>query len=82
MFCDVKIKVLLVDMDGSFLGQVGLVIFQFEYQWNGDFVYMLGDYRVFKEMQVILDGERIFMDILVLYKGQSCCKIIVNKMIL
>lgn len=69
MSCDAKIKALLVDTDGSFLGQAGSVIPQSEYQWNGDPAYMLGDYRVPKEMQVTPDGERISMDTLAPHKG-------------
>lgn len=42
---------------------------QSEYQWNGDPAYMLGDYRVPKEMQVTPDGERISMDTLAPHKG-------------
>lgn len=70
MACDAKVKTLVVDMDGSFLGHVGSVIPQSEHEWNGDPAYMLGDYRVPKEMQVTLDGERIPMDTLAPHKGK------------
>lgn len=79
MACDAMVKALLVDMDGSLLGQAGSVIPQSEYQWNGNPAYMLGDYRVPKEMQVTVDGQRIPMETLAPHKGNffyTCqCKI-------
>ncbi|XP_061164553.1 fibrocystin-L-like [Saccostrea echinata] len=69
MACDAKIKTLLVDKDSSFLEQAGAVIPQSEFQWNGDPAYGLGDYRVPKEMQTTLDGERISIDTLAPHKG-------------
>ncbi|XP_075128051.1 fibrocystin-L-like [Leptodactylus fuscus] len=59
MTCDAKRKTLLKDLDGSFLGKVGAVIPQSEYQWNGDTRYGLGDYRIPKVMLTALNGSRI-----------------------
>ncbi|XP_075126263.1 fibrocystin-L-like [Leptodactylus fuscus] len=59
MTCDAKRKTLLKDLDGSFLGNIGAVIPQSEYQWNGDTRYGLGDYRIPKVMLTALNGSRI-----------------------
>jgi hypothetical protein len=36
MDCDALKKVLLKDLDGSFLGQIGSVISESEFQWDGE----------------------------------------------
>lgn len=59
MACDAKVKSLMVDEDGSFLGSPGAVIPQSEHEWNGNPQMGLGDYRIPKEMQTRLDGTRI-----------------------
>ncbi|XP_040289774.1 fibrocystin-L-like [Bufo bufo] len=59
MTCDAKRKTLLKDLDGSFLGKIGAVVPQSEYQWNGNTRYGLGDYRIPKVMLTYLNGSRI-----------------------
>ncbi|XP_072530724.1 PKHD1 like 1, tandem duplicate 1 [Salminus brasiliensis] len=59
MDCDAKKKSLLSDLDGSFLGAVGAVVPQSEYEWNGDPRHGLGDYRIPKVMLTYLNGSRI-----------------------
>jgi hypothetical protein len=69
MACDAKVKSLMVDEDGSFLGSPGAVIPQSEHEWNGDTRMGLGDYRIPKEMQTRLDGTRIPVADLAPHKG-------------
>lgn len=59
MDCDAKKKSLLNDLDGSFLGAVGAVVPQSEYEWGGDPRRGLGDYRIPKVMLTALNGSRI-----------------------
>ncbi|KAI4871505.1 hypothetical protein NFI96_027165, partial [Prochilodus magdalenae] len=59
MDCDAKKKTMLTDLDGSFLGAVGSVVPQSEYEWNGDPRHGLGDYRIPKVMLTYLNGSRI-----------------------
>lgn len=59
MDCDAFKKVLFKDLDGTFLGHVGAVIPESEFEWNGDPRRGLGDYRIPKEMVTELDGTRI-----------------------
>lgn len=59
MDCDAKKKTLLKDLDGSFLGSVGTVVPQSEYEWGGDPRRGLGDYRIPKVMLTALNGSRI-----------------------
>ncbi|XP_068094025.1 fibrocystin-L-like [Hyperolius riggenbachi] len=59
MDCDAKKKSLLKDLDGSFLGQIGAVVPQSEYQWDGDTRDGVGDYRIPKVMLTRLNGSRI-----------------------
>uniref|UniRef100_A0A3Q3K5H6 Polycystic kidney and hepatic disease 1 (autosomal recessive)-like 1 n=1 Tax=Monopterus albus TaxID=43700 RepID=A0A3Q3K5H6_MONAL len=59
MDCDAKKKSLLKDLDGSFLGAVGSVVPQSEYEWGGDPRRGLGDYRIPKVMLTSLSGSRI-----------------------
>lgn len=59
MACDAKVKCLLQDLDGSFLGSPGYVIPQSEHEWNGNPKMGLGDYRIPKEMLTRLNGSRI-----------------------
>uniref|UniRef100_A0A672GVH9 Polycystic kidney and hepatic disease 1 (autosomal recessive)-like 1 n=1 Tax=Salarias fasciatus TaxID=181472 RepID=A0A672GVH9_SALFA len=59
MDCDAKKKTLLKDLDGSFLGAVGAVVPQSEFEWDGDPRRGLGDYRIPKVMLTALNGSRI-----------------------
>ncbi|XP_077349351.1 fibrocystin-L [Lithobates pipiens] len=59
MTCDAKRKTLLKDLDGSFLGNIGAIVPQSEWQWNGDKKLGLGDYRIPKVMLTSLNGSRI-----------------------
>ncbi|XP_051526679.1 fibrocystin-L-like [Myxocyprinus asiaticus] len=77
MDCDAKKKSMLKDLDGSFLGAVGAVVPQSEYEWNGDPRHGLGDYRIPKVMLTYLNGSRIPVDQVAPYKGvtrDSTCK--------
>ncbi|XP_051729532.1 LOW QUALITY PROTEIN: fibrocystin-L-like [Ctenopharyngodon idella] len=69
MDCDAKKKTMLKDLDGSFLGAVGAVVPQSEYEWNGDPRHGLGDYRIPKVMLTSLNGSRIPVDQIAPYKG-------------
>ena len=70
MDCDGMKKALFKDMDGTFLGAVGAVIPQSEYEWGGDPRRGLGDYRIPKEMVTRLDGSRIPYSTLAPNKGE------------
>lgn len=59
MDCDAKKKTMLKDLDGSFLGGIGAVIPQSEFEWNGDKRHGLGDYRIPSVMLTDLNGGRI-----------------------
>ncbi|XP_021347967.1 fibrocystin-L-like [Mizuhopecten yessoensis] len=59
MDCDGLKKDLFVDEDGSFLGSIGAVISESEWEWGGDPRRGLGDYRIPKTMLTTLDGTRI-----------------------
>lgn len=59
MDCDAKKKTLLKDLDGSFLGTVGAVVPQSEYEWDGDPRRGLGDYRIPKVMLTFPNGSQI-----------------------
>lgn len=69
MDCDAKKKTMLKDLDGSFLGAVGAVVPQSEYEWNGDPRHGLGDYRIPKVMLTSLNGSRIPVNQIAPYKG-------------
>ena len=59
MDCDALKKALFKDLDGTFLGHVGAVISQSEYEWGTNPSRGLGDYRIPKEMVTEMDGTRI-----------------------
>uniref|UniRef100_A0A3Q3X6F5 Uncharacterized protein n=1 Tax=Mola mola TaxID=94237 RepID=A0A3Q3X6F5_MOLML len=59
MDCDAKKKTMLKDLDGSFLGSVGAVIPQSEFEWDGDDRRGLGDYRIPKVALTHPNGSRI-----------------------
>ncbi|KAK3107766.1 hypothetical protein FSP39_021797 [Pinctada imbricata] len=69
MACDGLLKVLVDDIDGTFLGTRGMVISQSEFEYNGDRRRGLGDYRIPKEMLTRLDGTRIPYRTLAPYQG-------------
>ncbi|XP_045915057.1 PKHD1 like 1, tandem duplicate 1 [Micropterus dolomieu] len=69
MDCDAKKKSLLKDLDGSFLGAVGAVVPQSEYEWGGDPRRGLGDYRIPKVMLTSLNGSRIPVNKIAPHKG-------------
>ncbi|XP_043923025.1 fibrocystin-L-like [Protopterus annectens] len=69
MECDGKKKNIIKDLDGSFLGTIGTVIPQAEYQWNGDKRYGIGDYRIPKLLLTRLNGSRIPVAEIAPYKG-------------
>ncbi|XP_076610974.1 PKHD1 like 1, tandem duplicate 1 [Chaetodon auriga] len=69
MDCDSKKKTMLKDLDGSFLGAVGTVLPQSEYEWDGDPRRGLGDYRIPKVMLAFLNGSRIPVNQIAPHKG-------------
>uniref|UniRef100_A0A667XGZ1 PKHD1 like 1, tandem duplicate 2 n=1 Tax=Myripristis murdjan TaxID=586833 RepID=A0A667XGZ1_9TELE len=69
MDCDAKKKSLLKDLDGSFLGAVGAVVPQSEFEWGGDPRRGLGDYRIPKVMLTFPNGSRIPVDQIAPHKG-------------
>ncbi|KAI3358131.1 hypothetical protein L3Q82_003134 [Scortum barcoo] len=69
MDCDAKKKNLLKDLDGSFLGAVGTVVPQSEYEWGGDPRRGLGDYRIPKVMLTFPNGSRIPVNQIAPHKG-------------
>uniref|UniRef100_A0A3P8VH65 PKHD1 like 1, tandem duplicate 2 n=1 Tax=Cynoglossus semilaevis TaxID=244447 RepID=A0A3P8VH65_CYNSE len=69
MDCDAKKKTMLKDLDGSFLGAIGTVIPQSEYEWNGDPRRGLGDYRIPKVMLTFPNGSRIPVEQIAPHKG-------------
>lgn len=64
-------KALIKDLDGTFIGHVGDVIPQSEFEWGGDPRRGLGDYRIPKEMVTRLDGSRIAYDVMMPNKGRT-----------
>ncbi|XP_061597205.1 fibrocystin-L-like isoform X1 [Cololabis saira] len=69
MDCDAKKKTLLRDLDGTFLGAVGAVVPQSEYEWGGDPRRGLGDYRIPGIMLTALNGSRIPVEQVAPHKG-------------
>uniref|UniRef100_UPI00398F2CC2 PKHD1 like 1, tandem duplicate 1 n=1 Tax=Pristiophorus japonicus TaxID=55135 RepID=UPI00398F2CC2 len=69
MDCDAKKKTLLKDLDGSFLGRVGAVVPQSEYEWDGDGRHGNGDYRIPKPLLTYLNGSRIPVSQIAPHKG-------------
>lgn len=60
-----------MDTDGSFLGAVGAVVPQAEYEWDGDPRRGLGDYRIPKVMLTFPNGSRIPVNQIAPYKGNG-----------
>lgn len=71
-------KVMIRDLDGSFLGDVGTVIPQSEFEWDGDPRRGLGDYRIPRTMLTRPDGSRIPADDIAPNKGKRF-PVIVNN---
>ena len=69
MDCDALKKALLKDLDSTFLGHVGAVIPESEFEWDTNPARGLGDYRIPKEMVTELDGTRIPYDDIAPNKG-------------
>lgn len=72
MECDAKKKTMLKDVDGSFLGAVGAVVPQSEYEWDGDPRRGLGDYRIPSVMVSYPNGSRIPVEQIAPNKGYTC----------
>ena len=71
-------KLLLKDLDGSFLGHVGSVIPESEFEWDQNPVRGLGDYRIPKEMVTDLDGNVIPYEDIAPNKGTSKVSFVVQ----
>ncbi|XP_075995316.1 PKHD1 like 1, tandem duplicate 1 [Genypterus blacodes] len=69
MDCDAKKKSLLKDLDGSFLGSVGAVVPQSEFEWGGDPRRGLGDFRIPKVMLTAANGSRLAVESIAPHKG-------------
>jgi len=57
--CDGMKKAIIWDLDGSFMGQVGSIIPDSAFEWDGSPKRGLGYYRVPKPMVTELNGDRI-----------------------
>lgn len=79
MDCDAKKKTMLKDLDGSFLGAIGTVIPQSEYEWNGDPRRGLGDYRIPKVMLTFPNGSRIPVEQIAPHKGEGDGDLLLKK---
>ncbi|KAJ8026136.1 Fibrocystin-L [Holothuria leucospilota] len=75
MDCDGMKKAIIRDLDGSMLGDVGTVIPQSEFEWNGDHRRGLGDHRIPETMLTKPDGSRISVPPNKgIYRGNNDCK--------
>ena len=78
MDCDGLKKVILTDLDGSFLGQTGVMISQSEFEWGGDPARGLGDYRIPKEALADSNGHMMNISDVYKYRGigrdEALCK--------
>lgn len=63
-------KAIIRDLDGSMLGDVGTVIPEAEFEWDGDPRRGLGDYRIPRTMLTEPDGSRIPTDDIAPNKGR------------
>lgn len=70
MDCDALKKALFKDLDGSFLGHVGSVVPQSEFEWDINEQRGLGNYRIPKEMVTDMDGNRIPYDTIAPHHGK------------
>ena len=69
MDCDGLKKVLLTDLDGSFLGQPGVMFSESDWQWGGDPARGLGDYRIPKEAMADNNGHMMNISDVYKYRG-------------
>ncbi|XP_060573258.1 fibrocystin-L-like isoform X2 [Ruditapes philippinarum] len=69
MDCDGHKKALFKDMDGTFLGHIGSVVPESEWEWDGDPRRGLGDARIPKTMLTDIDGNKIAVNTLAPHKG-------------
>ena len=69
MDCDGLKKVILTDLDGSFLGKPGVVFSESEWQWGGDPRRGLGDYRIPKEALADDNGHMRNISTVYKYRG-------------
>ena len=75
MDCDGKKICFIVDKDGSFLGTPGTIIPNASYEWNGDTVHGLGDYRIPSVQMTNMDGSK--KDTSDVYDVYGMCKVII-----
>ncbi|KAK3107032.1 hypothetical protein FSP39_005622 [Pinctada imbricata] len=59
MQCDGLLKCLIEDLDGTFLGSIGSIISESEFDYNVNGPRGLGDFRIPKTMATALDGTKI-----------------------
>ncbi|KAJ8026005.1 Fibrocystin-L [Holothuria leucospilota] len=82
MDCDGMKKAIIRDLDGSMLGDVGTVIPEAEFEWDGDPRRGLGDYRIPRTMLTEPDGSRIPTDDIApnkgIYRGNGDCEWVDN----
>ena len=69
MDCDGLKKIFIDDLDGSFIGQVGTIIPESEWEWGGDARRGLGDYRIPKTLLTDTSGNRIPVSDIATHKG-------------
>ena len=81
MECDGQKKILLHDIDGTFLEDgPGSIIPQSEFEWGGDPRRGLGDYRIPKTLLTELNGDRIDVNNIAPNKGTSIVSCISSEM--
>ena len=73
MDCDAKKKILIRDLDGSFLGHVGTVLPDSAYEWDGDARHGVGDYRIPSVMLTSSQGTPIDVNSYAPKKGEHIC---------
>ena len=71
MDCDGLKKILVRDLDGSFLGHKGTVLPDSAYQWGGDRRHGLGNHRIPSVMTVSDTGGMRDMDTYAPHKGEN-----------
>ncbi|KAL4228553.1 Fibrocystin-L [Mactra antiquata] len=69
MDCDAFKKTIVKDTDGTFLGHVGTVIPEAEYEWDGDPRHGVGDYRIPKELLTSPEGDRVDINDIITHRG-------------
>ena len=63
-------KIIVSDLDGTFLGQKGSVVPESEWEWDGDARRGLGDHRIPKTLLTDSSGNRIPLNEVATHKGQ------------